>query len=221
MKNAITKKSSTRYSLVTIAPWAEAADIATKITHLDQVVRECGKCTKQAAIMCGWLLSIEKTNRQGGFVAWAEANLPISTSTVYNYMALFERAIANNTDNFKLECSEKSRQQMVESYAETVESKTLTDLYIDLDIVKKSKSNLGGKREGAGRKPKAGAAEAAAAAADAPEFAVEDVSRAAAELYKAGVTENGFAAMTKGQLKAAAKLVGDILRNIKSALAAK
>jgi hypothetical protein len=46
------------------------------------------------------------------------------------------------------------RQAAIEEYAAETDSKSLTELYCDLGIIKKTPSKMGGKREGAGRKRK-------------------------------------------------------------------
>ena len=105
-----------------------------------------------------------------------------------------------------------------------MESKGLTELYVDLGIVKKSKSNLGGKREGAGRPRKQSAEELAKQAEEVAKHAagVETLDLAA-KLYNAAVLQGGLGELEDDQLKSVcetaeqiASKAGDIIKSRRS-----
>lgn len=209
MKNAIAKR--TQNTLTVIAPGKEM-DVGARINYFHRMSKEAGEIAIKAALEVGMMLFKEKVVRGGTFQGWVEANCDFSLRTAYNYLNLLQRSIGAQNDLAQLSNeTDKKRETVINEFSQTVESKTLTELMCDYGIITKSKSNLGGRREGAGRKRKEVTdAASAAAAADAPEFAVEDTAKAAAELYRAGVTANGFAAMQAGVLEKILILIDDI-----------
>ena len=203
MKNAIAKKNEMLINIV--APGAEM-DAAARINHFHKISMQAGEVTVRAALEVGMLLFQEKVRRGGTFQAWVEQNCDFSKTTAYNYLNLLQRSIGSQNDLMQLsDMSAKKREATIDEFASTVESKTLTELMCDYGIITKSKSNLGGKREGAGRKRKedlssaAGAAEAAENAGFAAQNALELIGK----VYEAGVIRQGFEAMDKSALKSA------------------
>lgn len=201
MKNAIAKKNEMLVNIV--APGAEM-DAAARINHFHKISMQAGEVTVRAALEVGMLLFQEKVRRGGTFQAWVEQNCDFSKTTAYNYLNLLRRSIGSQNDLVQLsDTSAKKREATIDEFASTVESKTLTELMCDYGIITKSKSNLGGKREGAGRKRKeelssaAGAAEAAENAGFAAQNALELIGK----VYEAGVIRQGFEAMDKSALK--------------------
>ncbi len=201
MKNAITKKTEMLINIV--APGAEM-DAAARINHFHKISMQAGEVAIKAALEVGMSLFQEKVRRQGTFLSWVEQNCDFSQRTAYNYLNLLQKSIGSQNDLVQLsDMSAKKREATIDEFASTVESKTLSELMCDYGIITKSKSNLGGKREGAGRKRKeelssaAGAAEAAENAGFAAQNALELIGK----VYKAGVICQGFEAMDKSALK--------------------
>lgn len=201
MKNAIVKKNTMLINIV--APGAEM-DAAARINHYHKISMQAGEVAIKAALEVGMSLFQEKIRRQGTFVDWVEQNCDFSKTTAYRYLNLLQQSIGSQNDLMQLSnMSAKKREATIGEFASTVESKTLSELMCDYGIITKSKSNLGGKREGAGRKRKeelssaAGAAEAAENAGFAAQSALELIGK----VYEAGVIRQGFEAMDKPMLK--------------------
>ena len=201
MKNQIAKKNEMLINIV--APGAEM-DAAARINHFHKISMQAGEVAIKAALEVGMSLFQEKVRRQGTFLSWVEQNCDFSQRTAYNYLNLLQKSIGSQNDLMQLSnMSAKKREATIGEFASTVESKTLSELMCDYGIITKSKSNLGGKREGAGRKRKeelssaAGAAEAAENAGFAAQSALELIGK----VYEAGVIRQGFEAMDKPMLK--------------------
>lgn len=201
MKNAIAKKTEMLINIV--APGSEM-DAAARINHFHKISMQAGEVAIKAALEVGMSLFQEKVRRQGTFQSWVEQNCDFSVRTSYNYLNLLQKSIGSQNDLMQLSnMSAKKREATIGEFASTVESKTLSELMCDYGIITKSKSNLGGKREGAGRKRKeelssaAGAAEAAENAGFAAQNALELIGK----VYEAGVIRQGFEAMDKSALK--------------------
>ena len=201
MKNAIVKKNTMLINIV--APGAEM-DAAARINHFHKISMQAGEVAIKAALEVGMSLFQEKVRRHGTFQSWVEQNCDFSVRTSYNYLNLLQKSIGSQNDLMQLsDMSAKKREATIDEFASTVESKTLSELMCDYGIITKSKSNLGGKREGAGRKRKedlssaAGAAEAAENAGFAAQNALELIGK----VYEAGVIRQGFEAMDKSALK--------------------
>lgn len=201
MKNVIAKKTEMLINIV--APGAEM-DAAARINHFHKISMQAGEVAIKAALEVGMSLFQEKVRRQGTFLSWVEQNCDFSQRTAYNYLNLLQKSIGSQNDLMQLsDMSAKKREATIDEFASTVESKTLSELMCDYGIITKSKSNLGGKREGAGRKRKeelssaAGAAEAAENAG----FAAQNVLELVGKVYEEGVIRQGFEAMDKSALK--------------------
>ena len=201
MKNAIAKKTEMLINIV--APGAEM-DAAARINHFHKISMQAGEVAIKAALEVGMSLFQEKVRRQGTFQSWVEQNCDFSKATAYRYLNLLQQSIGSQNDLMRLsDMSAKKREATIDEFASTVEPKTLSELMCDYGIITKSKSNLGGKREGAGRKRKeelssaAGAAEAAENAGFAAQSALELIGK----VYEEGVIRQGFEAMDKSALK--------------------
>lgn len=212
MKNAIAKKNEMLINIV--APGAEM-DAAARINHFHKISMQAGEVTVRAALEVGMLLFQEKVRRGGTFQAWVEQNCDFSKTTAYNYLNLLQRSIGSQNDLVQLsDTSAKKREATIDEFASTVESKTLTELMCDYGIITKSKSNLGGKREGAGRKRKDSAAELAEQAeqiANSGELAKTVLYQITSDLYTKGVVEGGFGSLETADLKGVVQTIKDIL----------
>ena len=202
MKNQIAKKNA---PLVGIVLPGAAMDAAARINHFHRLSREAGTVAIKAALEAGMLLFQEKVKRLGTFQAWVEQNCDFSVRTAYNYLNLLQQSIGAQTELDRLcDASAKTRKAAIEEFSSTVESKTLSELMCDYGIITRTKSNLGGYREGAGRKKKAGAEELAAAAeAAGGTLSAKIVDGALAELWRLAVVEGNLGNLETRQLREA------------------
>lgn len=201
MKNQIVKKNE---MLITIAAPGAEMDAAARINHFHRISMQAGEVAIKAALEVGMMLFQEKVHRQGTFQNWVEQNCDFSQRTAYRYLSLLQQSIGSQNDLMQLsDMSAKKREATIDEFASTVESKTLSELMCDYGIITKSKSNLGGKREGAGRKRKKelGSAAGAAEAAENAGFAAQNALELIGKVYEAGVIRQGFEAMDKPMLK--------------------
>lgn len=211
MKNAIVKKNTMLINIV--APGAEM-DAAARINHFHKISMQAGEVAIKAALEVGMSLFQEKVRRQGTFQSWVEQNCDFSKTTAYRYLNLLQQSIGSQNDLMQLsDMSAKKREATIDEFASTVESKTLSELMCDYGIITKSKSNLGGKREGAGRKRKADAdlAEQAEQIANSGELSKTVLYQITSDLYTKGVVEGGFGSLETADLKGVVQTIKDIL----------
>ena len=107
-----------------------------------------------AALNAGLELFKAKIDHPGTFEKWIEANCDFGRRTAYRYLSLVQQAISADELPKIANGSDKMREAAIEEYAAETDSKSLTELYCDLGIIKKTPAKMGGKREGAGRKRK-------------------------------------------------------------------
>lgn len=140
--------------LVEVVPPSPRMDAAARINYYHRISREAGTVAIKAAIAAGVeLVKVQLQNPGRLFDAWVDANCEFARRTAFKYMSVMKQTIGNNL-GLLLEGSDETRRDAIEAFAASTDSKSLTELYVDLGIVKKTPSNLGGRREGAGRKPK-------------------------------------------------------------------
>lgn len=163
MKNALVKSKSKKQYLVSAEPPAAGMEAAARINHWHEVAKQSSEMAIAAALNAGLELFKAKIDHPGTFEKWIEANCNFGRSTAYNYLKLIQQAISADELPKIANGSDKMRQAAIEEYAAETDSKSLTELYCDLGIIKKTPTNMGGKREGAGRKRKDAAEDEAAA----------------------------------------------------------
>lgn len=192
-------------------------DAAGRINYFHTLSKQAGEVAVKAALYAGMELFKAKIDHSGTFDAWVEQNCSFGRRTAYNYLALLTETIGKGADLVGLaEDSDDGRTAAIDEYAGDMESKGLTELYVDLGIVKKSKSNLGGRREGAGR-PRKQSAEELAKQADAVSNALtaEATRDCVAQLYVLGVTQGGFGEMNDTDLKGVVDTLESVLKKAK------
>lgn len=133
-------------------------DRAGRANFFHRLSREAGVVSIRAALAAGMELLQAKEELAGGFVEWVKHKCAFGTSTAYNYINLVQRTLPEQSLPGLLAGSDSEREAAVEAAAAGTDSRTLTELYDDLGIVRKTPSNLGGARPGAGR-PKGGTSE--------------------------------------------------------------
>ena len=159
MKNALVKSKGKKKYLVSAEPPAAGMEAAARINHWHEVAKQSSEMAIAAALNAGLELFKAKLEHPVNFVQWIESNCDFGKSTAYNYLKLVQQAISADKLPKIANGSDKMRQAAIEEYAAETDSESLTELYCDLGIIKKTPSKMGGKREGAGRKRKDGAEE--------------------------------------------------------------
>ena len=159
MKNAIVKAKGKKQYLVSAEPPAAGMEAAARINHWHEVAKQSSEMAIAAALNAGLELFKAKIDHPGNFVQWIESNCDFGKATAYRYLTLVQQAISADELPKIANGSDKMRQAAIEEYAAETDSKSLTELYCDLGIIKKTPTNMGGKREGAGRKRKDAAEE--------------------------------------------------------------
>ena len=154
MKNAVVKAKSKKQYLVSAEPPAAGMEAAPRINHWHEVAKQSSEMAIAAALNAGLELFKAKIDHPGTFEKWLEANCDFGRRTAYNYLKLIQQAISADELPKIANGSDKMRQAAIEEYAAETDSKSLTELYCDLGIIKKTPSKMGGKRDGAGRKRK-------------------------------------------------------------------
>lgn len=159
MKNALVKSKGNKKYLVSAEPPAAGMEAAARINHWHEVAKQSSEMAIAAALNAGLELFKAKVDHPGTFEKWIEANCNFGRRTAYNYLKLIQQAISADELPKIANGSDKMRQNAIAEYAAETDSKSLTELYCDLGIIKKTPSKMGGKREGAGRKRKDAAEE--------------------------------------------------------------
>jgi hypothetical protein len=159
MKNAVVKAKGKKKYLVSAEPPAAGMEAAARINHWHEIAKQSSEMAIAAALNAGLELFKAKIDHPGTFEKWIEANCNFGRRTAYNYLKLIQQAISADKLPKIANGSDKMRQAAIEEYAAETDSKSLTELYCDLGIIKKTPTNMGGKREGAGRKRKDAAEE--------------------------------------------------------------
>ena len=140
-------------SAVSVIPPSPQLDAAGRINYFHRLSRAAGEISIKAALAAGLELARVQLTHQGRlFDEWVAANCEFGRRTAFNYMATVRETLGREGGMARLlEGSDDDRREAVDEYAAKSDSKSLTELYDDLGIVKKTPSNLGGRREGAGR----------------------------------------------------------------------
>lgn len=163
MKNAVVQATGKKQYLVSAEPPAAGMEAAARINHWHEVAKQSSEMAIAAALNAGIELFKAKLEHPVNFVQWIESNCDFGKSTAYRYLALVQQAISADELPKIANGSDKMRKAAIEEYAAETDSKSLTELYCDLGIIKKTPSKMGGKREGAGRKRRDAAEDEAAA----------------------------------------------------------
>ena len=166
MKNQVATRNT--QTLVEIIPPSPQMDAAARINYYHELSKQAGVFAIKAALAAGLeLVKVQLANPGKLFDQWIDANCSFSRRTAFRYMATLKQTIGASMELGRLvNGSDDDRRSAIDAVAASTDSKSLTELYADLGIVHKTKSNLGGRREGAGR-PRKLTAEEMQAQADA------------------------------------------------------
>ena len=215
-KNEIVLKKTDRV-LVTVEPPNAEMDLGKQIDYFQEIVKQSASIGCTAAVINGVLLVKAQIQHPKSFTDWLAANTSISQSCSYNYINAAKRTMGTQiveelAQRGTMEIAEKVQQAMVKL---RLESKPLTELYCDVGIVKRTPSNMGGRREGAGRKRKDDMREAVQDAITDPARCFEEVDGHLTSLYEICVTKNGFGVMIRDDLKKAINTLNLLLTKAK------
>ena len=215
MKNAVVKAKSKKQYLVSAEPPAAGMEAAPRINHWHEVAKQSSEMAIAAALNAGLELFKAKIDHPGTFEKWLEANCDFGRRTAYNYLKLIQQAISADELPKIANGSDKMRQAAIEEYAAETDSKSLTELYCDLGIIKKTPSKMGGKRDGAGRKRKDEAASEAAAldeAANSPALLAAAIKEPVATLWQLHQEREVFARIDDETLGSVAGMLNELCK---------
>ena len=207
--------------LVTVEPPNAEMDLGKQIDYFQEIVKQSASIGCTAAVINGVLLVKAQIQHPKTFQDWLAANTSISQSCSYNYINAAKRTMGTQiveelAQRGTMEIAEKVQQAMVKL---RLESKPLTELYCDVGIVKRTPSNMGGRREGAGRKRKDSAEELAKQAEDIANALTAEATRdSVAKLYNLGIVQGGFGEMNDTDLKGAIDTLESVLQKAKEIL---
>lgn len=212
-KNAIVLKKNDNI-IVSVEPPNEQMDLGKQINYFQEIVKQSASIGCTAAVINGVLLVKAQIEHPKTFTDWLAANTSVSHSCSYNYINAAKRTLGTQiveelAQRGTMEIAEKVQAAMVKL---RLESKPLTELYCDVGIVKRTPSNMGGKREGAGRKRKDAAADLAAQAEQqAAELGAQSIVQRVGDLYTAAVIQGGLGNCNNVDLKNIRNMLKQIL----------
>lgn len=203
MSTKIVKAKKQEELLISVTPPSENMETAAKIEYFHKVSLQGTQLSIQAALLAGLLLAKVQEENRGTFQAWVEANCSFGKTTAYKYLTLVQQALPSNELPKLANGSDEQRHEAAVKFAANTDSKNLTELYCDYGLIKKTKSNLGGYREGAGRKRKdvSELAKAAQDIANDPELAAADTKQKVSEVYEIAIVRGCFGLLTNKELK--------------------
>ena len=204
--------------LVTVEPPNAEMDLGKQIDYFQEIVKQSASIGCTAAVINGVLLVKAQFQHPKSFTDWLAANTSISHSWSYNYINAAKRTmgtqlVAELAQRGTMEIAEKVQQAMVKL---RLESKPLTELYCDVGIVKRTPSNMGGRREGAGRKRKDDLA--AELQKQEEELGASAVVNAAEAFYTQTVIQGGFGNCTDEQIKSILPAMRQIVKTAEEIL---
>lgn len=204
--------------LVTVEPPNAEMDLGKQIDYFQEIVKQSASIGCTAAVINGVLLVKAQFQHPKSFTDWLAANTSISHSCSYNYINAAKRTmgtqlVAELAQRGTMEIAEKVQQAMVKL---RLESKPLTELYCDVGIVKRTPSNMGGRREGAGRKRKDDLA--AELQKQEEELGASAVVNAAEAFYTQTVIQGGFGNCTDEQIKSILPAMRQIVKTAEEIL---
>lgn len=156
---AATTALTVRLGEITFPEGVETLGEKANFLHAYSV--EASKRATGAAILAGWVLSVARSNcAHGQWGKWIEENVSFSNRTAENYMSLYAQTLgaARAAARRPVALSVEPTVAELEAAAHDVDGSTLTALYKSTRLMATNPDH-GGKRKGAGRKPKDVAAE--------------------------------------------------------------
>ena len=132
MKNAVVKSKNKKKYLVSAEPPAAGMEAVARINHWHEVAKQSSEMAIAAALNAGLELFKAKIEHPVNFVQWIESNCEFGKSTAYKYLSLIQQAISADKLPKIANGSDKMRQAAIEEYAAETDSKSLTELLLQL-----------------------------------------------------------------------------------------
>lgn len=130
------------------------ADAAERIRFHIHEAQAHGRCSIAHIIEAGWELALQKQLLgYGQWSAWCEEKLAVSKRTAERCIAAFQKRVGAQRAANRIPLEKKLLKKELEAATVGLEEKTARQAMIEIGIVKPTE-NRGGKREGAGCKPK-------------------------------------------------------------------
>lgn len=227
MKKTATKENETPEVVYDVATWKgatfkpqliqcpqphEGLDAAGRIMFFHALSMEACKASISAVLFTALELYRQKLYHPGTFDAWCEMNLKhgslkLSRPTVYRYLQLLGKTLGKNVNVDELaHDTSKNQIDAVTTFTKYTKFSSLNEIYSAEGIV--SKTTMGGKRTGAGRKRKEELE--ASLKRQEEELGAESIRQRVADLFAAAVTGGGLGNCDDKDLESAV----DILRQI-------
>lgn len=193
-------------------------DRSGRINYFHSVAEEAGEISIKAALFAGLeLMKAKQDIPHGGYEKWIDSNCSFGVSTAKNYVAVATEYLSKKFDiKHLISSSDAERQEAVEETSNDVGDASLRQLYIELGIVKKSKSKMGGDRTDIARRngKKVGRPTKEQLQArlqqQEEELGADSIQKRVADLFAAAVTGGGLGNCDDKDLESAV----DILRQI-------
>ena len=210
-KNAIVLKKNDNI-IVSVEPPNEQMDLGKQINYFQEIVKQSASIGCTAAVINGVLLVKAQFQHPKTFTDWLAANTSVSHSCSYNYINAAKRTMGTQiveelAQRGTMEIAEKVQKAMVKL---RLESKPLTELYCDVGIIKKTPSNMGGKREGSGRPTKEQLQ--ARLQKQEEELGADSIQKRVADLFAAAVTGGGLGNCDDKELASAVDMLKQFVK---------
>ena len=140
---------------ITFPPGVETLGEKANFLHAYSI--EASKRSTGAAILAGWVLSVARsTCAHGQWIEWLDKNVSFNRRTANNYLTLYAQTVGARREEMRrpIPLTTPPTVDELEAAAHDVDGKALSALYKSTRLIAASE-NWGGKREGAGNKPKA------------------------------------------------------------------
>ena len=199
--------------LVHADPPAANMEAAARINHWHRITKQAGQMAIAAALHAGMELFQAKLAHPGTFEKWIDANCDFSRVTAYKYLQLVQQALGTDDLPKLADSSAKKRDAAIEEFSAQTDAQTLTELYADFGIVKRTPSKMGGRREGAGRPKKNAAADEAAELdriANNPALLFAAIKEPLATVYRVWREKDVFARIGDGELAQVAATLNEL-----------
>lgn len=129
----------------------DALDRAGRVAFYHGLATSAARVSVMAAIAAGVELIRAKSEAEHGmFQSWVEKNCEFGRSTAYKYMSLAEGVLGDRLPTLVSASGRATAVALIEEHASDTEARSLTELYADMGIVRRT-AGLGGRRPGAGR----------------------------------------------------------------------
>ena len=195
-------------------------DRSGRINYFHSVAEEAGEISIKAALFAGLeLMKAKQDLPHGSYDKWIDSNCSFSISTAKNYVAVATEYLSKKFDiKHLISSSDAERQDAVEETSNDVGDASLRQLYLELGIVKKSKSKMGGDRtdiarrngKKVGRPTKEELQERLRQQEE--ELGADSIQKRVADMFAAAVTGGGLGNCDDKELASAVDMLKQIVK---------